>query len=427
MLAVARDSAWLLRPESIIGSPAEQRAWLRYWLSGRVAAAQYLRHAGVADSVAERQLVGLADRMSWEDRVVLADMIGARAALDSLWQATSIVGNRVELHDSLRGSGEYVSRIRPAARLLSATLRLDPSHERLGALVQTVMQQGRAERDWAWNTQDYASAALALSDFAVSQRGSGASSDVRTSITVRSRGGRTLISQVVGHESSDTSATLEGLLRTRRDSVELSLEVSTDASSASAAGPVYYAITVNEVPLTRPVTPDMKGMVVERWFEDFNTGQPISEAVEGSLVRVRMQITVPADRQFVALEDMLPAGLEVVDLTLRTSASLGPFVSDSTLARPDTSMKATGPFRQRILYGSWDSGWWQPWEHKEVHDDRVVYFARQLFAGVYTATYVARATTVGTFVLPPAHAEEMFNRALQGRSAGGVFVVKRRS
>jgi uncharacterized protein YfaS (alpha-2-macroglobulin family) len=49
-----------------------------------------------------------------------------------------------------------------------------------------------------------------------------------------------------------------------------------------------------------------------------------------------------------------------------------------------------------------------------------------LWTGSYTATYVARATTAGSFVAPPAYAEEMYNSALQGRSAGFRFGVDRR-
>jgi uncharacterized protein YfaS (alpha-2-macroglobulin family) len=59
-----------------------------------------------------------------------------------------------------------------------------------------------------------------------------------------------------------------------------------------------------------------------------------------------------------------------------------------------------------------------------MRDDRVIWFARQLWTGTYTATYVARATTAGRFVLPPAHAEEMYDRAIQGRSGGGVVVIR---
>lgn len=61
-----------------------------------------------------------------------------------------------------------------------------------------------------------------------------------------------------------------------------------------------------------------------------------------------------------------------------------------------------------------------------MRDDRVFFFSRQLWSGTYDASYVARATTTGTFVRPPAHAEEMYNAAVQGRSDGGVFRVQAR-
>jgi uncharacterized protein YfaS (alpha-2-macroglobulin family) len=52
-----------------------------------------------------------------------------------------------------------------------------------------------------------------------------------------------------------------------------------------------------------------------------------------------------------------------------------------------------------------------------------MYFARVLWKGTYTASYVARATTVGTFVRPPAQAEETYNASVGGRSDGGVLRI----
>ena len=74
-------------------------------------------------------------------------------------------------------------------------------------------------------------------------------------------------------------------------------------------------------------------------------------------------------------------------------------------------------------WGWWDGGWWSPFDHREMRDDRVVYFATELWRGTYTASYVTRATTPGVFVRPPAYAEEMYNPAVHGRSDGGVFTV----
>jgi uncharacterized protein YfaS (alpha-2-macroglobulin family) len=189
----------------------------------------------------------------------------------------------------------------------------------------------------------------------------------------------------------------------------------------SAGTPVFYTLTVEEVPLDRPVTPDAKGIVVERWYERFDDGRPATEVKEGELVRARLRITVPADREFVAVADPLPAGLEVVDLSLRTSGSLGPFTTEGSATAEQAGDRANPTTNH--YYGSWYGGWWSPWEHHEIRDDRVVYFARTLWKGTYTASYVARATTAGTFVRPPAHAEEMYNESLGGRSDGGLFRI----
>jgi uncharacterized protein YfaS (alpha-2-macroglobulin family) len=81
---------------------------------------------------------------------------------------------------------------------------------------------------------------------------------------------------------------------------------------------------------------------------------------------------------------------------------------------------------QGWYYGYWEGGWWSPFEHRELRDDRVVYFATVLWKGRYSLSYVARATTPGVFVRPPAQAEEMYNPGVHGRSDGGVFTVTKK-
>src|SRR5688572_886565 len=82
----------------------------------------------------------------------------------------------------------------------------------------------------------------------------------------------------------------------------------------------------------------------------------------------------------------------------------------SRAAAGDRANRGDRRFRR---FGSWYGGWWSPWEHHEIRDDRL--------------TYVARATTAGTLIRPPAHAEEMYNPALGGRSDGGKFIITPRS
>jgi hypothetical protein len=189
---------------------------------------------------------------------------------------------------------------------------------------------------------------------------------------------------------------------------------------AHGATPVFYFLTATVVPRRRPVRPENRGMQVERWYESYETGKPLVDVAEGELVRVRLRITVPAERHFVILDDALPAGLEPIDLSLRTVGGVpGPGAADSSAAEPTTDGGGL-PW----VYGSWDGGWWSPFDHREMRDDRVVFAATRLWAGSYTATYLARATTSGSFARPPAHAEEMYNPAVFGESDGGVFTVR---
>ena len=59
-----------------------------------------------------------------------------------------------------------------------------------------------------------------------------------------------------------------------------------------------------------------------------------------------------------------------------------------------------------------------------MRDERVEAFTQLLWEGVYTYSYVARATTPGEFVVPPAKAEEMYHPETFGRSSSDRVIVK---
>jgi uncharacterized protein YfaS (alpha-2-macroglobulin family) len=60
----------------------------------------------------------------------------------------------------------------------------------------------------------------------------------------------------------------------------------------------------------------------------------------------------------------------------------------------------------------------------ERHDDRVLLFATRLAEGEHVFSYVARATTAGTFQVAPAHAEEMYEPEVFGRTPSAVVEVR---
>jgi hypothetical protein len=199
----------------------------------------------------------------------------------------------------------------------------------------------------------------------------------------------------------------------------LRLRVAAERSGGESM-PYWFFLTVREVPETRPVDPVDRGIVVERWYEAVDTREPITQIAEGELVRVKLRVTVPAERHFLVLDDPLPAGLEPIDLSLRTVAPPGATFPEY---QPEYESRVSGA--SGWYYGSWDAGMWSPFDHRELRDDRVVYSASVLWPGSFTATYIARATTAGTYIVPPAHAEEMYNPGVNGRNGGTTFTVTR--
>jgi uncharacterized protein YfaS (alpha-2-macroglobulin family) len=387
-------------------------------LSERVMALDFLSRAGLRERASENELLRMAAQLYWEDRVKLAsilarngDLRAARTLLEPAWASVTVEGRTATLPPASRRSWYFYSLARPAAYLLSATLAVDPSHPLVGPLVETLTAQGQgAEAGWIWNTQDYGTTVAALADYWVRQKVA-----AERGVRVRAGGKTVMTLRAAALGGGDSTVGLGRL--PRGPLLRLALE------AVEPGEPVYYYLTLREVPKSAPVRPEDRGIQMERWYEGLTDGKPTVSVAEGELVRVRLRVTVASERRFVLVDDALPAGLEAVDLSLRTVGGVpGPGADSAASERADTGEPGgESPFRW--AFGSWDAGWWSPFDHREMRDDRVVYVATVLWPGTYTATYVARATTPGVFVRPPTHAEEMYNPAVFGRSDGGVFTV----
>jgi hypothetical protein len=393
-------------------------------LTEKVAAAGFLSRYGRPDPATENTLLQQASRLRWEDRLALAEMLerrgehgSAQALLDRAWLGVRIEGRRAVLPADARQAHYFHSDVRPAARLLTATLAVQPEHSGIGPLAETLIERGRSTRSWIWNTQDFGWAVLALAEYEKQRVEAGPAR-----LTVRGRRGDMLSATVEpgGRVTTrDSTFSLDRLVERDNDGNNV-LRLQVAATSDGEPLPYWFFLTVSEVTKTRPVDPVDRGIVVERWYESVDAREPITRIAEGELVRVKLRVTVPAERHFIVLDDPLPAGLEPVDLSLRTVAPPGATFPEYT---PEYESQPSG--RSGWYYGSWDAGLWSPFDHRELRDDRVVYSASVLWPGSYTATYIARATTAGTYIVPPAHAEEMYNPGVNGRNGGTTFMVTR--
>jgi uncharacterized protein YfaS (alpha-2-macroglobulin family) len=182
--------------------------------------------------------------------------------------------------------------------------------------------------------------------------------------------------------------------------------------SKEGPGRLYYRLGLRYAPTDLFLDPLDMGFVVQRTYEGVDDPEDVVQDEEGiwhikagARVRVRLTMVARNRRYHVALVDPLPAGLEIVNPALAVSGDLPQDPED-----PEYS------------YGWW---WWGPWyEHQNMRDERAEAFASLVWDGVYRYSYIARATTPGTFVVPPAKAEEMYSPEVFGRSSSDWVIVE---
>ena len=182
--------------------------------------------------------------------------------------------------------------------------------------------------------------------------------------------------------------------------------------SKDGPGRLYYRLGLRYSPTDLTLDPLDMGFVVQRRYEAVDDPEDVYQDEEGvwhikAGARVRVRLTMVADnrRYHVALVDPLPAGLEIVNPSLAVSGSI-----------------PQDPTSSDYRYGWW---WWGSWyEHQNMRDERAEAFASLLWDGVYDYSYIARATTPGKFVVPPAKAEEMYSPEVFGRSGSDWVIVE---
>jgi uncharacterized protein YfaS (alpha-2-macroglobulin family) len=188
-------------------------------------------------------------------------------------------------------------------------------------------------------------------------------------------------------------------------------------------GRMYYRIGMQYAPSSLVLVAADHGFTVERAYEGIDGKDDVTRdpggtwhVKAGARVRVKLTMVAPSRRYHVALVDPLPAGLEAQNPTFATTGALPAGVDDENV----TVMGAPG-----LGYpGHW--WWWTRlwYEHQNLRDERVEAFTSLLWEGVYSYSYVARATTPGRFVVPPPKAEEMYHPETFGRGATDRLVVE---
>ena len=174
-------------------------------------------------------------------------------------------------------------------------------------------------------------------------------------------------------------------------------------------GRLYYRLGLRYAPTDLNLDPLDRGFVVQRSYEAVDDPSDVwvdSEGavhvVAGAEVRVKLTMVNDSRRTNMVLLDPLPAGFEALNPALAVTGEI-------EAPRTDAA----------------DYWWrWTWYEHQNLRDERAEAFASYLWAGTHEYSYVARATTPGTFVVPPAKAEEIYAPEVFGRSGSDTVIIE---
>ncbi len=252
--------------------------------------------------------------------------------------------------------------------------------ETLGAMLKTI-QDGR------FNTHSAAYVILALDAYAT-----------QIEATVA---GKMSISEVGKDGTSQPLALPRNLVpRAAFSATAVKLQFGSETRTTS-----YFAVSESGFDKMAPMSELKSGMEVTRDYVDAE-GKPMTSVKVGQELTVRLRFRA-VGRDVIpnaAVVDLLPGGFEPV---------LNP------IDAPNVQATRKGGFVNRLgNVGGWNV------EYADVREDRVVLYGT-VNASVSEYRYRVRATNVGTFLIPPAFGESLYERDVQARSLPGKIIVER--
>ncbi len=288
-------------------------------------------------------------------------------------------------------SSFFHSDTRSSALVLMALLRVDPEHPLVQKLARGLME---ARRGGHWrNTQENAFALLAMADF-------GRIYESQTpDFRVRAWAGDSpmMESRFEGRDFKTSSATLA-----MQDMLLQQGEAQVDGAPVGVTlfkegqGRAYYRLAMTYAPRSPETLPALsQGLAVRRTLRTEQGVLADGKVASGQILAMDIEIKASTRVRYVAVDVPIAGGLELINLDL----------GDAGASMP--------------MGGS--RGWWV--SHQELRDQRALLFANDLQPGTHHHTVYLRATSPGTFTMPPARAEAMYMPEVFGRTPGTTLKV----
>lgn len=270
--------------------------------------------------------------------------------------------------------GNFSSGVRTNAILLDVLLDVDPASASIPVLAKSLMDDSRVDR-W-YTTQDNAFALMALGRYFKGKTSFGYAGTIT----------------IDGDKRYAIDST--GFSLTRKDLGGRTVHVAV----TSGEGTCFYYWQAGGVPSTGFAPEFDRGIAVRREYLDEN-GAPVDlSAIKlgSQIVGVITAVATGKSLSNVVINDLLPAGFEIENPRLKTTARL-----------------------------SWIPKQEGPIDFQDIRDDRLLIFASLSPDRPLKFYYSLRAVCAGRFTLPPVAAECMYNRLIAGSASSGVVTVVR--
>lgn len=363
-----------------------------------IGARALLLHALAVGKATPEPIATLAKEIEADLRIE-ADMVVARADADDA-----------------AGMAILETTARTTALVLRGLLAANPAHPLASRLARGLLSL-RENGAWA-STQENGWALLALRDYRAAQESSAAEFEGRAYLG----------SDVLGTQSFKGTGDADATFTATGD--RLAKGNSTVTFQVLGKGRLFYAAELHYAATLLPKEARDRGLFVKKLLRSVKADE-LREAAEwipkqssdgataGDLVLTDLLLESSESRRQVVIDDPLPAGLEAVDTNLETAAKSRGVKDDDG----EEQKVGKGNAHPGALTGIGAA--FQPVRvHREVKDDRVLTFIENLPPGMYHFRYLARATAVGRFVVPPTRVEAMYNPDVSGSTAVSAFEVR---
>lgn len=200
---------------------------------------------------------------------------------------------------------------------------------------------------------------------------------------------------------------IQGLLATAdfsADAQALRFENANDA-------PAWYVVTQAGYDLAALKKTIARGLEITRDYTD-EQGKAVTLVTLGQKVNVHLKIRANSQegQSNLAIVDLLPGGFEVVQQTSPPPASDG---SDDN---SDADASASWQSLLAVSGSTWAA------DYSDIREDRVVIYGSAT-GNVQEFVYQIKATNTGSFIIPPAYGEAMYDREVQALSVSDQKLV----